>query len=131
VLLLMAVMSAAVPLALLILPLYNYPWILAAIVCLMNGGQGIGALILVLVPTESVPPQFAATAIGLATLCAEILGATVAPAVAGKVAESHGLGVALWMSAGGAVLLFVVALLLKETYRVRAGHAVLEESPAD
>ena len=131
VLLLMAVMSAAVPLALLISPLYRHPWILAAIVCLTNAGQGIGALILVLVPTESVPPQFAATAIGLATLSAEILGATVAPLVAGKMAESHGLGATMWMSAGGAALLFVVALLLKETYRVRAGHAVLEEAPAD
>ncbi|HTT33927.1 MAG TPA: MFS transporter [Methylomirabilota bacterium] len=131
VLLLMAVMSAIVPLALLISPLYNYPWILAAIVCLTNAGQGIGALILVLVPTESVPPQFAATAIGLATLTAEILGATVAPILGGRVAQAHGLGSTMWMSAGGAALLFVVALLLKETYQVRAGHAVVKEAIAD
>src|SRR5262249_13482119 len=73
VLLVMAAMSTVVPLALLISPLYSYPWVLAAIIFLTNAGQGIGALILVLVPTESVPPQFAATAIGLATLVAEVL----------------------------------------------------------
>jgi len=131
VLLLMAVMIAVVPLALLISPLYSYPWLLAVIVCLTNAGQGIAALILVLVPTESVPPQFAATAIGLATLSAEILGATVAPVLAGRVAESQGLGATLWMSAGGAALLFVVALLLKETYRVREGHGAVKEAVAN
>jgi MFS family permease len=131
VLLVMAAMCTMVPLALLISPLYSYPWVLAAIVALTNAGQGIGALILVLIPTESVPPQFAATAIGLATLAAEILGATLAPIFAGAVAQSYGLGATLWMSAGGAALVFVVALFLKETFLVKAGHPVLQEAPAD
>lgn len=131
VLLVMAVMCAVVPLALLITPLYSYPWILAAIISLTNAGQGIGALIMVLVPTESVPPQFAATAIGLVTLTAEILGATVAPIIAGTVAESYGLGATMWMSAGGASLVFLAALLLRETYMVKAKSQVLHESPAD
>jgi MFS family permease len=131
VLLLMAVLCAVVPLALLFTPLYSYPWILAAIMALTNAGQGIGALIMVLVPTESVPPQFAATAIGLATLTAEILGATVAPILAGRVAESYGLGVTMWMSAGGAAVVFVAALFLQETYMVRAKSPVLQGSSAD
>lgn len=131
VLLIMAVMSAVVPLAFLSSTLYTYPWILGAIVCTANAGQGIAALILVLVPTESVPPQFAATAIGLATLTAEILGATVAPILGGRIAQVHGLASTLWMSAGGAVLLFVVALLLNETYRVRVEDAALKAAIAD
>jgi MFS family permease len=131
VLLVMAAMCTIVPLAMLITPLYAYPWVLAAIVCLANAGQGIGALILVLVPTESVPPQFAATAIGLATLAAESIGATLAPILAGPVVKSYGLGAAMWMSAGGAVLVFIVALLLKETHLARAGSPVLQEGPAD
>jgi MFS family permease len=131
VLLLMAALCAIVPLAVLITPLYSYPWILAAIITVTNAGQGIGALILVLVPTESVPPQFAATAIGLATLTAEILGATVAPILAGRVAESYGLGVTMWMSAGGAAVVFIAALLLRETYKVKAKSPVLQGSPAD
>ena len=131
VLLMMAAMSTMVPLALLISPLYAHPWVLAAIVCLTNAGQGIGALILVLVPTESVPPQFAATAIGLATLAAEIIGATLAPILAGTVAQSYGLAAAMWMSAGGAVLVFVVALCLKETHLARAARPVLQPAAAD
>jgi len=51
-------------LALLVPELYSYSWVLASIIAVTNAGQGIGALVLVLVPTESVPPQFAATAIG-------------------------------------------------------------------
>jgi len=128
VLLLMAAMCTIVPLAMLITPLYSYPWALAAIVCMANAGQGIGALILVLVPTESVPPQFAATAIGLATLAAEGIGATLAPMLAGPMVKSYGLGAAMWMSAGGAVLVFLVALMLKETHLARAPSPVLQEA---
>jgi MFS family permease len=131
VLLIMAAMCTIVPIALLISPLYSYPWVLAAIVFLTNGGQGIGALILVLVPTESVPQQFAATAIGLATLSAEILGATLAPVLAGAVAQSYGLASTMWMSAGGAAVVFLVALALKETHLARAGHSASLEAPAD
>ena len=131
VLLRMAAMCTIVPLALLISPLYSYPWVLAAVLCLANAGQGIGALILVLVPTESVPPQFAATAIGLATLSAEIIGAALAPVLAGPVVQSYGLGAAMWLSAGGAVLVFLVALFLKETHLARAEHLALQEAPAD
>ena len=131
VLLIMAVMCLAVPLALLIPQLYAHPWLLAAIIGVTNAGQGIGALTLVLVPTESVPPQFAATAIGLTTLVSEIAGATVAPVIAGTVAQTHGLAAALWMSAGGAALVFVAALFLKETHRARAEQAVLREALAD
>ena len=131
VLLVMAAMCTIVPLALLISPLYSYPWVLAAIVFLTNAGQGIGALILVLVPTESVPTQFAATAIGLATLAAEIFGATLAPILAGAVSQFYGLGATMWMSAGGAAVVFVVALALKETHKVRAERTSLQEATAD
>jgi len=123
VLLAMAAMSALVPLVLLIQPLYSYPWILAAILFLTNAGQGMPTLTMVLIPTESVPPQFAATSIGLATLVGEVFGATIAPTLGGALAEKHGLGITLLMSAGGAGLLFLVALFLKETANVRHGAA--------
>lgn len=131
ILLVMAAMCTMVPLALLILPLYAHPWVLAVIVLLMNPGQGIAALIMVLVPTESVSPQFAATAIGLSTLAGEIFGATLMPTLAGRLAQSYGLGVTMWMSAGGTVLLFLAALLLKETALVRTPRAVAEVVTAD
>ena len=115
VLMLLAVMSAMVPLALQARALYSFPWLLAAIVFVCNAGQAMASLIIVLVPAETVPPQFRATAIGLATLAGEIIGATVAPALGGALAEKMGLRVPLLMSAGGMAILFLVALALKET----------------
>jgi sugar phosphate permease len=75
-------------------------------------GQGIAALIIVVVPTESAPAGLSATAIGLATLVGEVIGGTLAPVVAGAVANRHGLAAPLWIAAGGAVVVF---LLLRET----------------
>jgi predicted MFS family arabinose efflux permease len=115
VLMALAAMSALVPLALQIPVLYSVPWLLAAILFLFNGGQAIASLIIVLVPAETVPPQFRATAIGLSTLVGEIIGATLAPTLGGAMAERHGLSMPLLMSAGGMAILFLVALLLKET----------------
>jgi uncharacterized membrane protein len=69
---------------------------------------------MVLVPSESVPPQFSATAIGLATLVGEIIGATIAPALGGAMAERFGLGMPLLMGAASAVVVFLVALFIRE-----------------
>ncbi len=131
VLLLMAAMSALVPLALSFRPLYAFPWILAAIIFLTNAGQGIAALVMVVIPTESVPPQFAATSIGLATLTGEIFGATVAPVLGGALAQTHGLAAPLWMSAGGAVIIFISALFLKESSKVKNARLEAEAAIAD
>ena len=131
VLLAMAAMSALVPLVLLIPPLYAYPWLLAAILLLTNAGQGMPTLVMVLIPTESVPPQFAATSIGLATLVGEIVGATIAPTLGGALAESHGLGITLLMAAGGTAIVFVAAFFLKETAHVKSGNVQLETVPAE
>jgi MFS family permease len=115
VLLMAAAMSVFVPLALLVPSLYAHVWLLAGIVFLANSGQGLGSLIMVLVPTGSVPAEFAATSIGLVTLVGEVFGATAAPMLGGAFAEKYGLGITLWMSAAGSVLIFVAALFLKET----------------
>jgi len=121
VLLLMAVLSAVVPLAFLVPVLYRYPAVLAAIVFAANTGQGIASLVLVLVPTESVPPQFRATSIGMATLVGEVMGATVAPTVAGALAERYGLGLTMWLAAAGSGVVVVATLLLRESRTARRG----------
>ncbi len=113
-LLFLAFISTFLPIALYLPALYGHLWLLAAILFLTQGGQGIAALIMVLVPSESVPPQFSATAIGLATLVGEIIGATIAPAAGGAMAEHFGLGTPLLMGAASTVLLFVVALFIRE-----------------
>jgi predicted MFS family arabinose efflux permease len=117
ILLFSAAVSAVIPLAFLVPMLYVYPFLLAAIVFVANSGQGMASLLMVLVPTESVPPQFRATSIGLATLVGEIFGATAAPIVVGNLAEKYGLSLSMWMAAGGSAVVFLVALFLRETYQ--------------
>jgi predicted MFS family arabinose efflux permease len=126
-LLLMAAMSALVPLAFLVPALYVYPAVLALIIFVANSGQAIASVVLVLVPTESVAAQFRATSIGLATLAGEVMGATAAPILAGTLAQKYGLAVTMWLAAAGSGLLFLVALFLQETGPARA--AVLAIKP--
>ena len=114
-LLLMAAMSAVVPLAFLVPALYVYPVVLALIVLGANSGQAIASVVLVLVPTESVPTQFRATSIGLTTLAGEVMGGTAAPILAGTLAQKHGLAETMWLAVASSGLLFVIALFLRET----------------
>jgi MFS family permease len=122
VLLLMAALSTIVPLAFLVPALYTYPVLLAMIVFVTNCGQGIASIVLVLVPTESVPAEFRATSIGLATLAGEIMGATAAPILAGALAQVHGLAITMWLAAGGSALLFLVTMFLQETGPAQSGN---------
>ena len=114
-LLFVALLSALAPLVYRTPFLIAHPWLMAAAGFLTNGGQGLGALVLVLVPTESVPGRLAATAIGLATLVGEVFGGACAPTLAGAMAERYGLGAALWMAAAGAILVFAASLFMSET----------------
>jgi len=115
VLLMMSAMSALVPLSFLCPFLFRYSLLLAAIVFISNTGQGMASLIMVLVPTESVPAEFRATSIGLVTSVGEIAGATTAPLLAGGLAEAYGLSLTLWLAAAGSAIVFVIAVFLRET----------------
>ena len=75
----------------------------------------VEALALVLVPTETVPAHFAATAIGLTALVGEVFGGALAPTIAGAIADRYGLAAPLWIAAGGAILVFLAAIFLTET----------------
>lgn len=109
----MGLLSAALPLALMIRPLYGELWVLAAILFLTQGGQAIAAICIVLVPAESVPRRLTGSAIGFTTLFGEMFGGFAAPVVVGSLAERHGLGVPLEVAAAGAVVVVFVALALK------------------
>jgi predicted MFS family arabinose efflux permease len=122
-LLVLAAISSLLPLALLVRPLYSHLWLLAAILFVTQGGQAIAALVIVLIPAESVPPQFTGTAIGMVNMVGELIGATIAPTLGGTVAESYGLGSTMLMATVGAVLLFITVLFLKETYRARTAES--------
>jgi hypothetical protein len=55
----------------------------------------------------------------------------VAPVIAGALAEKHGLGITMWMSAAGSVLIMLATLFLKETANVRKEAAELQAVTAD
>jgi predicted MFS family arabinose efflux permease len=116
-LILMSILTALLTVAMMTPSFYSHLWLLAAIFFITNAQQAIVALTMVLVPTETVPARLAGTAIGMATLAAEFVGATIAPAIGGKLAQQYGLAVPLYMAIGGAVVVFIAALLLRETAR--------------
>jgi MFS family permease len=115
ILMLSAVMSVFLPLAIWYLPLYEHIWLLALILAFTQGGQAMASLAMVLIPTESVPRHLAATAIGFTTLVGEIAGSVIAPAVAGTLAKAHGLELTLFIASGGAILVLAAGALLRET----------------
>jgi predicted MFS family arabinose efflux permease len=120
-LLFVALISSAAPLIYQVPFLIVHPWLMAAAGFFANGGQGLAPLVLVLVPTESVPAKFAATAIGLATLVGEIVGGAIAPALAGAVSDRYGLAAPLWIASGGAILVFLASLFMTETAPSKTG----------
>ncbi|MGH8228201.1 MAG: MFS transporter [Steroidobacteraceae bacterium] len=101
------------PIALLVHSLYGHLWVLAAILFLTQGGQAVSAICIVLVPTDSVPRHLVGTAIGFTTLFGEMIGGFAAPIIGGSLAGRHGLAVPLWIAVAGAVVVFLVALVLR------------------
>lgn len=111
-------LCTVLPLILLWPPMYDHLWLLAGVLFVSQAGQAVAAIIMVLVPTETAPPAMAAAAIGLVTLFGELVGGAIAPTAAGMLADAIpavGLALPLWMAAGGSLLVFVVALFMRET----------------
>ncbi|MEH7098292.1 MFS transporter [Neobacillus vireti] len=91
----------------------------AILVFLLTAGMGGQPLYLAIIPSESVPRAFAATAIASVVLTGEIIGGTIGPVVAGILADKFSLYASLWMASGTAVIFFLLSLLLKETAPVK------------
>ncbi|MCL6593113.1 MAG: MFS transporter [Alicyclobacillus sp.] len=87
-------------------------------------GQGCFPLFMAVIPGESLPFRFAATAVALTQLVGELVGGTVAPTVAGVAADSWGLQAPLWIAFAGALISGLIALGLRETAPNRGGHKV-------
>jgi MFS family permease len=83
-------------------------------------GGGAGPLYISIIPTESVPPRHAATAVAIALASGEIIGGVIGPAAAGHAADLFGLAAPFWITAGAAGLCALLTLFLKETAPSRA-----------
>ncbi|MEO6152915.1 MAG: MFS transporter [Croceibacterium sp.] len=103
-----------------ILPLaalyYSGPaWALGAIFFVGWMFNGIFPMFMATVPTESVDPRQAATAIGVVMGLGEILGGVLSPSLAGAMSDRYGLAAPLWLLVALAVLGAMTALFLRET----------------
>lgn len=106
-------LSALTPLLIVHLPV-PAPMLALALAC---GFMGAGCLpvIVATIPSETVPAGYAATAIGLIIGSAEVFGGVIAPTLAGVAADAAGMALPFYISAGGAVVAGLLALLLIET----------------
>jgi len=82
---------------------------------------GIAPLYCATVPTESVNPAMAATAVGMAMGFAELFGGFVVPPIAGFAADRFGLPAVFWICIGLALVSAFAALFLTETAPRKVG----------
>jgi predicted MFS family arabinose efflux permease len=121
----MAVASMLLPISLLPLGLYQHLYLLAFLQFIFSTSQAITSVVLVLIPTESVPAKFTATAIAVGTMTAEIVGSTIGPALGGVIAGVYGLEPTLVMSSLANVVVLGAVLCLIETRGRRARPAAV------
>ena len=69
----------------------------------------------VIIPTETIPRAVAATGIGLAAMFAELVSATVGPAVGITLSKTYGLPATMWAGACALVVVLIAALFMRET----------------
>jgi len=87
-------------------------------------GQGCFPLFMAIIPGESLPIRYVATAVALTQLVGEIVGGTLAPSLAGFAADAWGLQAPMYIAFGGALISGFIAFALKETAPARVGIAI-------
>jgi MFS family permease len=105
-------LGLATPLGLL-LAAHDPPVLMAAIAvgsCVL----GCTPLTITIVPADSVHSRSLARAIGLTSASSAIIGGVVMPAVAGRLADSYGLQVPIWITLGAVGLGIAVATALEK-----------------
>ncbi|MEH7095300.1 MFS transporter [Neobacillus vireti] len=93
--------------------------LIVALVFLFSSGMGVGALVMSVIPTESVPRQYAGVTVGLTIGIGEIFGGVLNPVLSGMAADAWGLTAPLLISSSAAVLAFIFSLFIQETAPVR------------
>lgn len=116
----------AMPFVAMILPLaglyYDGPsWGMALLFFIGWSMNGIFPMFMATVPSESVDPRHAATALGLTMGIAEVLGGVFSPSLAGMVADATDLSAPLWIMLGLTVASGVAAMFLEETAPSQVG----------
>jgi MFS family permease len=84
-------------------------------------GTAAFALFMSVIPAETVPPRYAATAMGLVTCIGEIVGGSGAPLLGGWAADRTTLSAPIQLAALCAVGGTILCLFLKETAPIKTG----------
>jgi MFS family permease len=108
-----ALAGLILPLSVLLLP--PQPALLLGAVLLGAIAFGCSPLYIAVIPTDTVPKALGARAIALVSACSALMGGVLMPLLAGRLADSFGLQMPLWMAACGAALACGVALCLRES----------------
>jgi len=112
-LVLICFLGAAAPLATLFVH-GAWPLIACALFVGYFGG-GAGPLYVGVVPAESVPARYVATAVAISLAAGELIGGVAAPTLAGRAADLFGASAPFWISAACALVCGFLSLLLTET----------------
>jgi predicted MFS family arabinose efflux permease len=89
--------------------------VLAALMFVSWMGLGTFPLFMGVIPTETVGRARAATAMGLVVMIGELTGGVFGPPIAGRLADSYGLDVALYIQGALALGAGLAALFVAET----------------
>lgn len=89
------------------------------VVGLLSLGVGYPPIMMAIVPSESVPKPFIATAMSLVIMGGELIGGTIVPIFAGVMADKYDLSAPFWIALGGSVLVFLLSFGVKETAPVK------------
>jgi MFS family permease len=89
--------------------------VLTALMFVSWMGLGTFPLFMGVIPTETVGRARAATAMGLVVMIGELTGGVFGPPIAGRLADSYGLEVALYIQGALALGAGLAALFVRET----------------
>lgn len=92
-----------------ILTLAHVPALMPIGIVLGSLAFGCSPLYVAVIPRESVAKEDASKAIALVSASSAIMGGVIAPALAGKLADTFGLGVIFWIAGGVAMVALGIA----------------------
>ena len=84
-------------------------------------GTAAFPLFMSVIPAETLPPRYAATAMGLVTCVGEIVGGSGAPVLGGWAADLTTLAAPIKIAAVCAIGGTILSLFLKETAPIKTG----------
>jgi MFS transporter, ACS family, hexuronate transporter len=93
--------------------------LMVVMVFLFSSGMGVGALLMSIIPAETVPRQYAGVTVGLVIGIGEVFGGVLNPILSGMAADAWGLTAPLIIGSSASLIAFIFSLFLIETAPVR------------